>query len=817
MNSLLRDLKYAIRRLTKAPVFSLTVVLIVALGIGANTAMFSFVNAMLFRPQPFENPHELVDIYQDSDEGDPVSNSFPAYRDMTEYTDVFAGVAASYTNRLSFQTQDGVRPAIGEYVTANYFAVLGLKPLMGRWFEEDEGLPGAAPVAVLSHGAWQSKFGADPEVIGETIRLNGAPVTVVGIGPVGYNSLSPAVVIDFWLSLSCMPSVAGNFAAGTLERRQDHWFIVKARLNPGVTASQAQASMNGLANRLAADFPNLNQGRDITVFASEEVRIHPRIDPFLLPGASLLMAVVGLVLMIACSNLAILLLVRGASRAKDLFIRMSLGATRRQLTRHLLTESLLLSAAGGLLGYVIAAWALRLITAFEAPLPLPVTLDLILDYRVLAFTIFLSLLTGIGFGLAPALKATRTDLVSTLRDGGDPLSSSRGWFSLKNALVVFQVAMSFLLLVGAGLFIRSLTNAQSVEVGFNVDNVAILKTDATHAGYSRAEAQGFYKELLHRIEAIPGVESAARAARPPVSGRGGSSTLILEGYQSPSGTGAVEVAWAYVGPSYFETLQIPILHGRGFTEADHEETVPVAVINETMARRYWGSLEVAGRRFRYQADEDSWVQIVGVARDTRVVNVVEDPRDLFYRPLEQQPTSAVSFLVRSSQNPSSLLAPMRRELRQVESRLPLLEAKTMAEHLGDSLIAPKAGAALLAGFGILALGLASMGLYAVVAFAVSRRSAEVGIRMALGARAKQVVWMMASEVMALVGVGIALGLGLAFLATRALAGLLYGVSATDPLTLISIGVVLTMVALAATYLPARRAARTDPMESVRCQ
>ncbi|MEE8585795.1 MAG: ABC transporter permease, partial [Acidobacteriota bacterium] len=682
MDSLLRDLKYAIRRLTKAPVFSVTAVLIVALGIGANTAMFSFVNAMLFRPQPFKNPHEMVDIYQDSDEGDPGSNSFPAYRDMTDYSDVFAGVAASYTGLLSFQTQDGVRPAIGEYVTANYFAVLGLKPSMGRWFEEDEGLPGAAPVAVLSQGAWQAKFGADPEVIGETVRLNGAPVTIVGIGPVGYNSLSPAVVIDFWLSLSCLPSVAGNFAAGTLERRQDHWFMVKARLNPGVTASQAQASMNGLANRLATDFPNLNKGRDITVFASEDVRIHPMIDPFLLPGASLLMAVVGLVLMIACSNLAILLLVRGASRAKDLFIRMSLGATRRQLTRHLLTESLLLSAAGGLLGYVMAAWALRLITTFEAPLPLPVTLDLILDHRVLAFTIFLSLLTGIAFGLAPALKATRTDLASTLRDGGDPLSSSRGWFSLKNALVVFQVAVSFLLLVGAGLFIRSLTNAQNVDVGFNVDKLAILKTDATQAGYSLDEAQGFYKELLRRIETIPGVESAARAARPPISGFGGSSTLILEGYQSPSGTGAVEVAWAYVGPSYFETLQIPILQGRGFTDADHEETVPVAVINETMARRYWGRLEVVGRRFRYQADEDSWVQIVGVARDTRVFNVIEDPRDLFYRPLEQQPSAAVSFLVRSSQNPSSLLAPMRRELRQVESRLTVLGAKTMAEHLG---------------------------------------------------------------------------------------------------------------------------------------
>ena len=599
-----------------------------------------------------------------------------------------------------------------------------------------------------------------------------------------------------------------------LERRQDHWFQVRARLQPGVTSAQSQGAMDALAARLAEEFPNLNEGRNITVFSSKDVRVHPSVDGMLLPASAGLMAVVGLVLIIACSNLAILLLVRGASRARDMSIRLAIGANRAQLIRGFLSESVLLSAGGGVLGYAVAAWTLQLVMRHQLPLNVPVALDVSLDSRVLLFAVVLSLVTGIAFGLAPALSASRTDVTSTLRDVGENLSLGRRWFGLKNALVVFQVAVSVLFLVGAGLFIRSLTNAEGAEPGFSIVDVAFLETNALQAGYGFEEGQVLYRTFLDRIRSTPGVLSAAIASAPPIGGRG-SSTMILEGYVSRDGTGAVELPFGFVGEGYFETLKIPILHGRSFSGEDRADSRPVVIVNEAMAQRYWGTTDVVGRRLRHQSAEDSWMEIVGVVGDTKVREVVEPARSIFYKPFDQSQTSTVSFLARTSGDPAALVTGLQSTLRNLDAAVPVLRAKTMSDHIGQSLIMSRISAAFLSGFSVLALGLTGLGLYALVAFAVSQRSREVGIRMALGARSPQVVWMIVREVMTIVGVGLAAGIGLSLVAMRGLTGLLYQVSVGDPATLFGVTVVLAAVAFVATWMPARRAAHVDPVVALR--
>ncbi len=814
MEALIQDLKYAARQLARSPVFTSMAVVIIALGIGANTAIFSGVNAALFRPLPFENPDELVDIYQDSDDGEPNSTSYPAYRDISGYTDLFSDVAATFDFVANLQTDDGIRPALVEYATASYLPMLGLRPSAGRWFDPEEDDIGAGAFAVVGHRAWQIRYGRDPNIIGQTVRLNGSPVTIVGIGPENYNGMVSGVAVDFWLSISSLQPVEGNFFAGTLDRRENHWFQVRARLQPGVTPPHVQTAMTALAARLAEEFPNLNEGRDITVFASEDVRVHPSVDGMLLPASAGLMAVVGLVLVIACSNLAILLLVRGASRARDMSIRLAIGANRAQLIRQFLSESVLLSAAGGVLGYAVAAWTLRLIMRYQLPLDVPVALDVGLDGRVLLFAVVLSLVTGIAFGLAPALRASRADVIATLRDDGESLSLGRRWFGLRNALVVFQVAVSVLFLVGAGLFIRSLSNAEAVEPGFSVVDAAFLETNAMQAGYGFEEGQVLYRTLLERIRSTPGVTSAAIASAPPIGGRG-TSTMIVEGYVSPDGTGAVELPFGFVGDGYFETMRIPILRGRSFGVADRADSRPVIIVNETLAQRYWGTTDVVGRRLRHQSAEDSWMEIVGVVGDTKVREVVEPSRSIFYKPFDQSQTSTVSFLARTSGDPASLVTDLRSALRKLDAAVPVLRAKTMSDHIGESLIMSRISTAFLSGFSVLALGLAGLGLYALVAFAVSQRSTEVGIRMALGARSPQVVWMMVREVMTIVVVGLIVGVGLSLIALRGLTGFLYQVAAGDPATLLGATAVLAAVAFFATWMPARRAAHVDPVVALR--
>ena len=485
-DALLRDARHGLRRLARDWRFTAAAVLILGLGIGANTAIFSLIDATLLRGRSLADPGRLVDIYQNgSNPGGIDGNSYPAYLDMAAYTDVFESTTVASVPMGRRYLDDGaLRSAVVEHTTATYPGVLGLRPSLGRWFSEAEDVRGAAVVAVVGHDAWLRKFGADPSIVGRTLRIEGVPVTIVGVGPQGHNgTIDVGVVTDFWLPISSLPALGAPPRA--LERRPDEaGFFVKGRLRAGVTVAQAQAAMDILGRRLAADYPNEDPGRGITVFASRDVRVHPQMDGLLTSLASVLLGVVGLVLAVACSNLATLLLVRGTARAKEVSVRLALGATRGQLVRHLLTESLLLSVAGGIAGCLLAWWGIRALGAAE----LPIVVNLSLDYRVLSFALALSLVTGVAFGLAPALKATNVDLVPTLRDDGETRSSDRRWLTLKNALVVFQVAVSVVLLGATSIFLQLVSASQAQRVGFAVDGVAMLETDARYAGYSATEA-----------------------------------------------------------------------------------------------------------------------------------------------------------------------------------------------------------------------------------------------------------------------------------------------------------------------------------------
>ena len=824
-DALLRDTRHGIRRLVRDWRFTAAAVLILALGIGANTAIFSIVNAMLFRQQSFADPERLVDIYQNgSNPGSQDGNSYPAYLDMAAYTDVFESTTAAFVpHGVSYLDEDALRPAVAEHTTATYLSVLGLRPSLGRWFNAAEDTPGAAVVAVIGHQAWTRKFRADPSVIGRTIRIDGVPVTIVGVGPADHRStINLGFITDFWLPISSLPALGAPPL--TLARRpEESTFFVKARLRDGVTVSQAQAAMRVLGTRLASEYPKEDPGKGIAVFASSDVRIHPQMDGLLSAVASLLLVVVGLVLAIACSNLATLLLVRGTARAKEVSVRLTLGATRGQLVRHLLTESLLLSVAGGITGCIFAWWAIRSLSAVE----LPVVVDFSLDYRVLLFALAISLVTGVAFGLAPALKATQIELVPTLRGDGETRAPRHRWVTLKNALVVVQVAVSAVLLGATSFFLQMLSASEIARGGFAIDGVAMVETDVRYAGYSTTTLSNAFEEIRQRVAAIPGVQSAVLNRGLPMQRNG--ALVVVEGEIAAVGPEAdSRVAGSiWAGPGYFDTLRIPIQFGRALDEGDRRDTPRVAVISETMARQYFGAANAAsavGRRFRLARDSDpnAWVEVVGVARDIRTDFNDPTPSPHFYRSFAQWDLPPTTVLARTSLEAAGLVGAMEREVRAANAILPIVSAKTMAQYLEESLVAPKAVATFFGALGALGLCLAGIGLYAVVAFAVSRRSREIGIRMALGARSHQVVWTVAREVALLVAVGTGAGLALtlvAILALRAVNISTPGISVyrppADPVALLSLAVFMAMVGLAAAYVPARRAARMNPLVALR--
>jgi predicted permease len=811
MDLLMQDVRYAVRRLAASPFFALMAILIIGVGIAANTTVFSLVNAVVLRPLPFGRADRVVYVYQDSDEGAPQSSSFPAYRAIAARTDVFAAAGAAFNTSVTADTDSGVRQSFVEFASASYFPALGLSPARGRWFSPAEDAAGVPLTAVVTDHVWRTRFGSDPRIIGRAVRLGGTPVTIVGVGPKNYNGIVNGTAVDFWLPLAALGPVFGSFAAQTLERPGDHWFSIRARLRDGVTVEQARAAMAGVSNELETRFAGQDQKRNIAVLPAASVRIHPSVDGSLKPAAALLMAVVGLVLALVCSNLAILLLLRGATQHRDVSIRMAMGAARTRIVRQFLTESLVLALAGGLVGGVAAQWLVRFLSRVDLPVPYGL-IDATLDYRVLAFAIALSIVTGLAFGLAPALRAVGTDLTTTIVG----IAAGKRRVGVKYGMVGFQVALSLVLLVGTGLVIRSMMQMERVDLGFNRDRLTFVTTSALRAGYTPFQGVGVYQSIEDRIAALPGVQSVVRTDRLPLGG-GGTNTLVIEQYVSPTGTNTTEVSGASVSNNYFESLGIPILHGRTFRPQDDFRARPVAIVNETMARRYWGTADVVGRRYRHDGDPDSWVEIVGVARDVKVASLTENPRPQFYRPIQQQGGFVVSFLVRSTGEQTAMAGTLGRVVRELDSKLPVLQTTTLDDFLAQQLLIPRIGTSILAGFSLTALILAALGLYAVVAFAVGERAKEVGIRMALGARGAHVVWVTIRGVIFTVGGGLAVGFMLALGAAQGMSNVLFRVSPTDPATLVVVTMILALVAVAAALIPARRATRVNPLEVLRYQ
>ncbi len=809
MDRLIQDVRYGLRRLAGSPLFTVMAVLIIALGIAANTTVFSAVNAVLLRPLPFADADRVVHVYQHSDEGQPQSSSFPAYRAIASRSDVFSGAAAFFFTTVNAETDFGIRQSLVEFATSSYFPVLGLSPAQGRWIAPQEDIPTAGPVAVVSDHAWRTRFGSDPGIVGRTVRLGGSPVTIIGVGPASYNGFASGVAVDFWLSLSSMRPVLGAFFVQMLDRPQDHWFMIRARLREGVTIAQARAAMDGVAGELGTRFAGLDQVRRIEVLPARTVRIHPAFDSMIVPAATLLTAVVTLVLALVCSNLAILLLLRGASQHREVSIRMAMGAGRGRILRQFLTESLVLSAAGGLVGSLAAMWLVRVLSATDLPTAAGLV-SVSIDFRVLAFATALSIVTGVAFGLAPAVRAVKTDAVSVLSGA----SALRPRVALRHVMVGFQVALSIVLLMGTGLIIRSTLQMSQVSLGFNSAPLAMLTTSAPGAGYQQSDSRRVYAELEGRLAAIPGVQSVVRTSRTPL-GRGPTNTLVIEQYVSSTGTNVAEVPSAFVSPGYLEGLGIQIVRGRGLRPQDDSMAPPVAVVSEAMAQRYWGTTDVVGRRYGHDGAPDSWVQIVGVATDVKVSSLTESPQPLVYRPWDQAGSPVASFIVRSAGNVSDLTGTIRRVVRDYDSKLPIMQLTTVDDYVDQQLLVPRIGAGVLAGFSVTALVLAALGLYAVVAFAVRERTKEVGIRIALGAHGPRVIWTMVRGVLFTVATGLAIGLIAAVSAARAASTVLFNVSPTDPETLAVVTAVLTLVAIAAAWIPARRATRIDPAVALR--
>ncbi|MGD8280553.1 MAG: ABC transporter permease, partial [Gemmatimonadota bacterium] len=814
MTGIVQDMRYTARRLLRAPVFTVGVIALLAIGIGANTSVFTLVDALILRPPPWSEPERVVHVYQDSDDGDPNANSFPATQDMRTYTDVFSGVAA--TSRLisvSWDGPDGPTPVAIEYTTSEYMRVLGLDVQRGRWFSSEHDVVGGPLAAVVSAATWRGRFGAAPDVLGRTIELNGQPVTIIGIGPEGLTGTTTPLVTDFWLSVSSTP-VGGPYQVANLERRSDHWYSALARLQPGVSVDQAQAAMSALAVRLAEDYPEYNQGRDITVFPSGSVHMHPSADGDLVLVGGLLSAIALAVLLLTCANLANLLLLRGLDRSGEMAVRSALGAARGRVGRLFLIESALLAIAGSVGGLVLTRAALAAVPALPLADVLGGDPELHVDLRVILFTLALMVVTALLFGLAPGIRSARTDVSRALRDDRRGASSGRGTLGLRSVLVSVQVGASLVLVLSTGLMVRSLAALQAIDVGVDVDRVAFLRLDWNRAGMSDEELQASVDVLRDRLAALPGVDAVAMSSRLPAQNFG-STTTEIEGYTPPAGTSAVEMPFGVVSDGYFETLGVPLIEGRVFGPDDVLGDDFSIVVSEGTAQRFWGDADPIGRRMRGQGSEAWTRRVVGVVADVPVTDVGEPPTPMMYLSTRQRLGAPSYVVARTSRDPASILGSLRNEVEAWMPSLAVTGQGTLASHFGESLSTPRFAAQAMSAFSVLALILAGLGIYAVVSFTVARRAPELGIRIALGAERSGVVRMVVLEISRVVGLGLAGGLLVALLLSSRLQGILFGVPVLDPLVFGGAIAALVVVAWIAAWLPARRAARYDPVEALR--
>lgn len=820
MEALWQDFRFSLRTLAKSPGFTAVAVLSLALGIGANTTIFTLINAVFLNPLPVEQPSRLVAAFTTDENNTGASLNFlqisyPNYEDYREQNEVFTDLAAySFAAPLSLTAGEEPEQILTEMVTGNYFEVLGVEPVLGRFFlPEEDRTPGAHPVIVMSHRLWQRRFGSDPEILGRTLTLNGATYTVIGIAPEGFKGVNAIFGPELWVPTMMYQHMLPEQFQRFFRDRRALFFNVAGRLKPDVTLEQAEAQMQTIARRLEQEYPEPNTGRSVALMPLTQATIFPQLRDALVLGGTVLMASVGLVLLVACSNVANLLLARASARRKEIAIRLSMGAARARLIRQLLTESTLLGLMGGAVGLLVAFWGRDFIWSFRPPFLVQNTMDLQLDARVLVFTLVVAFVTGLLFGLVPALQASRPDVVDSLKE--ETRTAGRGpRAGLKSALVVGQVALSIVSLIVAGLFLRSLQGAHAVDPGFETEQLAVMTINPAQRGYDEGRTKQFYDRVMERVTSLPRVRSASWAVNLPLLG-GFMRSVFVEGLEREDKPGRGRLVQSnVVDVDYFETAGVDLLRGRDFTPADREGSVPVAIVNERMAEQFWPGDEALGKRFQFYGD-DFYREVVGVVETGKYVTLGEDPQPCAFVPLRQNYSDNMTLYVHSEGDPAAALGAARSEVRALDPQMPITAAWTVSEVIDQSLWAPKLGAALLSVLGVLALALAAIGLYGVMAYTVNQRNHEIGLRMALGARQPDVLKLVLGQGMKLVGLGVAIGLAAALLVSRVVVNLLYGISATDPATFVGVTLILVTVALVANFLPAHRASRVDPLIALR--
>ena len=802
VENILRDVSYSLRVLFKNYAFTIVVVLTLALGIGANTAIFSFANGILLRPLPYPDSDRLASINETAMKRgiDLMSVSYPNFLDWKEQNTVFESMGTYFGGSTRFALSGAGEPVSirGARVGYGVFETLRVSPQLGRSFTANEDRPEEDGVVILGYELWQKNYGGDPNIVGQKIVLSNRARTVVGVMPRGFRFPE---IAELWVPLALTTQTF---------TRTDHGLSAVARLKDGVNVAEAQAEMHNIAARIEQQNPVTNEGLGVKVTS-----LHDFLTGDYREALLILLGVVGCVLLVACVNVANLMLARATARQKEFALRTALGAGRWRIVRQLMVESLLLALVGGVLGFALSIWALRLLLT-SIPIQLPFWMNFGVDPRVLGFTIVITVLTGLLFGIAPALQTSRVDLNDTLKEGGRGTVGARG--RSRSLLVVTEIALSLMLLVGAGLMIQSFLRLRRVNVGLDPTNVLVTSLHLPNAKYREDEQRAaFFKQLLERVRALPGVQAASATATLPLSGGGWGRSLTVEGYPVLAVGQAPMIQHTVVTPGYFRTMGIPVLSGRDFADSDAKGSQLVTIIDERLAREYWPNESPVGRRIRFGPPEDNepWHTIIGVVGTVRHERMQEDTRKSVYLPHQQIPAGGMAVMTRTSSEPKELVAAIRREVAQLDSDLPVSKVMTMVEVIDEAIWQPRLYATLFAVFAGGALLLALIGIYGVMAFLVQTRTHEIGVRMALGATARDVFKLIVGRGMKLTVIGVALGIGGAIALTRLMHSLLFNTSTTDPIVFILISGLLSVAAFLACYLPARRAARVDPLVALR--
>jgi putative ABC transport system permease protein len=832
LEELLQDLRIGVRMLRKNPGFTLVVAATLALGIGANTAIFGLVDALLLRPLPIvKAPSELVLLVRGDGRGPTLS--YPDFRVLREHNEVLSDLALYTPVPISFGNNVRSEVVLGAMVSGNYFDVLGIQPSLGRAFlPEEDRTPGTHPVVVLSHNFWRTRFNSDLTLVGQTIVLNNQRFTIVGVAPAGFDGERPPMKISLWIPVmmtSAMRWEPTQARHDPLSSRQDENFGAIGRLKQGVSVTQAQAALETINRQLEQSNPtppeqrlNPNDDRSLRLLSPQGIMLGP-IREMAVTSSRLAGAAVLTVLLIACANVANLLMARATTRRKEVAVRLALGATRGRLIRQLLTESVLLAFVGAIAGLFLAYWINQLLMAFKPPFPPPFTftLDLSFDIRTFAFTFLLATATGVIFGLVPALQASRPDVVPALKDESNAEGARVRWLNWRNALVITQVALSLALLISTGLFLRTLRYARQIDLGFNPNQVLAASFNLRLQRYNEAQGREFYQRIVERLERLPGVQTASVTNLLPL-GFIWLSTPVVPEDREVSPDQRIFAGSVSVGSQYFETIGTPLLRGRDFTAQDTIKSPQVAIVSEKLARRLWPEIkdpgEALGKRLRVGRADLISCEVIGVAKDSRnnIFNRIDrEAEPTLYRPFAQNYSALASVIVRTDGDPRGLISAVRHEVAALDENLPPQDLQPLSETVSLASWSARTGAAVLGVFGLLGLLLAAIGIYGVMSYSVSRRTREIGLRMALGAEARDVIKLIVKQGMGLTLIGAVIGLMVAVALTRLLASLLYGVTATDPATFAAVVLFVIAVAVLACYLPARRATKVDPMTALR--